>query len=131
MKSPLAFFRGFQLASGANLAAPSLQQVVLKRYFYKDRLVRLHETQVLLESLAGSKNVASTFKELMGHLFPEMDVSKDDFRARALKDMEGWKGKVFEISGRGVKMKDLASVAKDVAKLHNARRGVRRKRKRR
>lgn len=86
---------------------------------------------MLLESLAGSKNVATTFKELLGHLFPEQDVSKDDFRTRALKDMEGWKGKVFEISKGGLKMKDLASVAKEVLKVQRTRRGSRRKRRKR
>lgn len=134
MKTPLAYFRGFQLASGADLKAPSLQQRVMENYFFKERLVRIHETKVLVAAMAGGKDIGPYYQTLMNHLFPEQGKPKEDFRLGAQRQMDMIRSKVFEISMkdgiRSVTMRDIRDkdVAQEVQNLfiRNKERGRRR-----
>ena len=98
MKTPLALFRGFQLASGVGTKANRIQQAVLENYFESDRLSKLYQARLLTAAVLGNKEeVQKTLKNLAEVLFPEIGQKREDFRDSALKVMEKWRTKVVQI----------------------------------
>lgn len=123
MKSPLALFRGFQLASGVEPdRVPPLREAVLRSYHNKERMARLYETELVMASARGNTQVIhEVLPAYMEMLFPEMEQRQGDFRKEAAAQMQGWSDKVIEIQGGTARIRKSEDVSEDLMKLHRAR----------
>ena len=134
MTTPLAYLRGFQLASGVGLRPGPLQEAVLSNFFRRDRLSKLYEARMIAAAVLGDKKAASeSLTEISEVLFPEMEQKRQDFRKTALRQMEGWRNKVIEITAQkgalSAVSKDIRDVAADIEALSREKLAGKKRRK--
>lgn len=117
MKSPLAYYRGFQIASGVGLDLPPLKDVVLRRYFYKERLARAAEVEALSQAMIATatregKAADKAFRKFKAVLFPELAEEVEDFAVKAKPIMEAWRDRVWSLEPVRVGKKGMGVVAR-------------------
>ncbi len=61
LKTPLALFRGFQLASGVGAKINGIHQAVLENYFEHDRLSKLYQARLLTAAILGLTGIYIIF----------------------------------------------------------------------
>jgi hypothetical protein len=117
LKSPLAYFRGFQIASGVGLKMPPLQEAVLRRYFYKDRLAKIAEAEAISQAMISTAtkdgNAADkAFRRLKGILFPELAEETEDFATKSKPIMDAWRTRVWSLEPVKVGKKGIGAIAR-------------------
>jgi len=140
LKSPLAYYRGFQIASGVGLNVPPLKDIVLRRYFYKERLARAAEVESLAQAMIATatkdgKAADKAFRKFKAILFPELADEVEDFASKAKPVMEAWRDRVWSLQpvkvgkkGMGViaRIHKIADVADQIRRIQSIPKGDRR-----
>jgi hypothetical protein len=134
LKTPLAYFRGFQLASGVEPGGRALSAVLreaaLLDYFRRQRLAQVYQTRVMVAAIRNNDNLMrEAFQSYSEALFPEIGDQRDAFRDRASREMKQWRNKVIVLQGGSAKIRNVDEVAGELAELTKRSWELRAKRK--